>query len=143
MACLRLCSSVFWTCFCLLRCFCCYDFFFEIFIVNFKEILIYFYLLSCLYWVQKKPPEVFFKKSCSLQLRNIYRETSVLGSLFDKVVGLEACNYITKGLQHRCFLRNLQKFANIFFEKYLQTAASLSRLLGWIKVVKLTERSFQ
>ena len=65
----------------------------------------------------------------------------MLGSLFNKVVGLQPCNYIRKGLQHRCFLRNLQKFSNTFFEKYLQTAASLSGLLGWVKVKKLTERS--
>ena len=51
--------------------------------------------------------------------------------------------YYKETLQHGCFLRNLQKFANTFFEKYLQTAASLSRLLGWVKVVKLTERSSQ
>ena len=29
--------------------------------------LIYFYLLSVLYWVQKKPPELFFKKRYSLK----------------------------------------------------------------------------
>ena len=55
--------------------------------------LIYFHLLSDWYWAQKKPPEVFFKKRCSLQLRNICRKMSVLGSLFNKVVDLEACNY--------------------------------------------------
>ena len=31
-------------------------------ILNRFHTLIYFYLLSVLYWVQKKPPEVFFKK---------------------------------------------------------------------------------
>ena len=31
-------------------------------ILNRFHTLIYFYLLTVLYWVQKKPPEVFFKK---------------------------------------------------------------------------------
>ena len=33
-------------------------------------------------------------KRCSLKLRNIYRKTPVLGSLFNNVVGLQAYNYI-------------------------------------------------
>ena len=32
-------------------------------------------------------------------------------------------------------------FKNNLFEKYLQTAASLTRLPGWVKVKKITERS--
>ena len=78
-------------------------------ILNRSHTLIYFYLLSVLYWVQKKPPEVSFKKRCPLKLRNIFRKTAVLGSLFNKVVGLQDCKYIKKRLQHRCFVRNLPK----------------------------------
>ena len=78
-------------------------------ILNRFHTLIYFYLLSVLYWVQKKPPEVSFKKRCPLKLRNIFRKTAVLGSLFNKVVGLQDCKYIKKRLQHRCFVRNLPK----------------------------------
>ena len=135
-------SGVLWTCLCLLRCFCCYDFFFDVFIVNFEQIshLIYFYLLSVLYWVQKKPPEVFFKKRYSLKLRNIFRKTLVLGSFFKKVVGLHNCKYIKKRLQHRCFLRNLRKILRTHFLKNIcKTSASLSGFLGWVKVKKITE----
>ena len=32
---------------------------------------------------------------------------------------------------------------NTFFDKYLRTVATLSRLLGWVKVNKITERSSQ
>ena len=32
---------------------------------------------------------------------------------------------------------------NTFFEKYQRTAATLSRLLGWVKVNKMTESSSQ
>ena len=100
-------------------CFYCYDFFFDVFIVNFEQIShqFYFYLLSVLYWIQKKTPEVFFKKRCSLKLRNIFRKTPVLGSLFNKVVGLQDCKYIKKRLQHRCFVRNLRKFLRTNFLK--------------------------
>ena len=38
--------------------------------------------------------EVFFIKGVLLKLRNIYRKTPVLGSLFSNVVGLQAYNYI-------------------------------------------------
>ena len=42
--------------------------------------------------VQKQPPEVFCKKSCSLKFRNIYRKTPVLDeSLFNKVALVERC----------------------------------------------------
>ena len=78
-------------------------------ILNRFHTLIYFYLLSVLSWVQKMPPEVSFKKRCPLKLRNIFRKTLVLGSLFNKVVGLQDCKYIKKRLQHRCFVRNLPK----------------------------------
>ena len=62
-------------------------------ILNRSHTLIYFYLLSVLYWVQKKPPEVSFKKRCHLKLCNIFRKTAVLGSLFNKAVGLQDCKY--------------------------------------------------
>ena len=52
-----------------------------------------------------------------LKLCNIYGKLPVLGSLFSKVVGLLGCSYIKKGLQHRCFLPNLQKDLRIPFLK--------------------------
>ena len=41
---------------------------------------------------------------------NIHRETPVLDSLFNKVVGLQACNFIKKKLQQWCFPVNIAKF---------------------------------
>ena len=49
-------------------------------------------------------------RSCSLKFRNIHKKTPVLESLFNKVVGREACNFIKKRLQHRCFPMNIAKF---------------------------------
>ena len=110
-------SRVLWACLCLLWCFCFYDFFFDVFIVNLNRFhtLIYFFIVNSLLLVQKQPPEVFFKKSCSLKLRNIYRKTPVLGSLFNR--GLQACNYIKRRLQHWCFLWNLLKLLRTPFLK--------------------------
>ena len=134
-------SGVLWTCLYLLLCFCCYNFFFDVLIVNFLNrfnTLIYFYLLTVLYWVQKK------LLRCSLKLRNTYRKTPVLGSLFNKVVGLQACNYIKKRVQHRCFLWNFRKFLRTSFLKNIcERLLFLSRLLGWVKVKEIIEKSSQ
>ena len=46
-------------------------------------------------------------------LRRIDRKTSVLESLFNKVAGLQICNFIKKRLQSRCFLVNFAKFLPI------------------------------
>ena len=122
-------------------------FFFNVFIVSFKQISHLDLLLSViLYWVQKKPPEVFLKKTFS-KITQYLQQNACVGVLKSFNKGLQACNYIKKRLQHRCFRQTfcrMQKFfRNTFFEKYLRTAASLSRLLGWVKVKKITERSSQ
>ena len=70
---------------------------------------------------QKQPPEVFYKKSCSQIFQNIHMKTPVLGSLFHKIEDLQACTFIKKRLQHRCF--SVAKFLqNIFFQEHLRTA---------------------
>ena len=38
------------------------------------------------------------------------RKKLLLQSLFNKVAGLQTCNFITKRLQHRCFPVNIVKF---------------------------------
>ena len=48
-------------------------------------------------------------------------------SLFDKVVGLLVCNFIKKGLQHRCFSLNVVKLLRTFIlKKRLRTTASVN-----------------
>ena len=59
---------------------------------------------------EKQSPEMFYKRHCSSQFRNIRRKTLVLESLFNNVAGLKACNFIKKRLQHRCFPVNIAKF---------------------------------
>ena len=52
-----------------------------------------------------------------LEVWNIHRKTSVLESLFSKVVSLKAWNFIKKKLQHRCFPVNIAKFLRKFYLK--------------------------
>ena len=49
---------------------------------------------------------------CSKKFRKFHKKTSVLDSLFNKVVLL---NFIKKRLQHRCFLVKLAKFVRTSF----------------------------
>ena len=54
------------------------------------------------------------------------RKTPVLESLFNKIAGLEACNFIKKILQHRCFPVKLAKFLRTpFFYRTPQVATSV------------------
>ena len=58
-------------------------------------------------------------RKCSIKqavLKNfaIFKEkTPVLESLFNKVAGLQACDFIKKRLQHRCFPVNVTKFLSM------------------------------
>ena len=63
--------------------------------------------------IQKQPSEVLYKESFSQKFRNIHRNTPVSESLFDIVVDLEACNFIKKRLQDRCFSVNIMEFLKI------------------------------
>ena len=47
---------------------------------------------------------VLQKKPCSYEYCNIRKKKVVLGSLFNKVEGLQACNSFKNRLQHICFL---------------------------------------
>ena len=41
---------------------------------------------------------------------NIHRNTPVLESLFNKVAGLSACNFVKKRLQHRGFPMHIAQY---------------------------------
>ena len=57
------------------------------------------------YYFQKQPYADILQNGCCEKFCNIHRKTSVLESLFNKVAGLMACNFISttsqKRLQHR------------------------------------------
>ena len=60
-------------------------------------------------------------RRCSRKFRNSHKKTSVLQSLFNKVEGLKACNFIKKKLQRRCFPVKFAKFLCApFFREHLR-----------------------
>ena len=62
-----------------------------------------------------------FQNMCFKIFCNIQSKTPLLESLFNKMVGLWAYNFIKKGLQHRCCPVNIAKFLRTaFFIKHLQ-----------------------
>ena len=88
---------------------------------------------------KKQLPRVFYKKSWSYKFSNIYRKTLVLESLFTKFAGLQAGNFITKRLQHRCVPVNIVKtFKNIYFKGHLWTNCSE---LYWFEVEEIIEKT--
>ena len=60
--------------------------------------------------IQKQPFADVFQKRCFLKCCNTQRKTHVLESLFNKVAGLKACNFIEKRTEHRCFYVTIAKF---------------------------------
>ena len=77
----------------------------------------------------------------SEKFRNIHRKTSVLESLFNKVTGLQACNFTKKRLQHRRFPVNIANFKNTYFEKHLRTAGSDSSYILHRKLNKVIQEA--
>ena len=53
------------------------------------------------------------KKKSSLKVRKYHRKIPVLETVFSKVAGFKACNFITKKVQHRCFPVKFAKFLRI------------------------------
>ena len=54
---------------------------------------------------------------------NIHRKTPVLESLFNKVAGLKACNYIKETPTQVFSCEYYKIFKNTYFEKHLRAAA--------------------
>ena len=60
-----------------------------------------------LYSVQKQLPDVFFRKGVLKHFLNIHRKMPVLKTRFNKIGGLQACNFIER--------RNIAKFLSTFY----------------------------
>ena len=71
--------------------------------------------------------EVFCKKKLFLKISQISQENTCVGvSFFNNVAGPQACTFIKKRLQHRCFSAKFAKFfKNTYFEGHLQETASI------------------
>ena len=70
--------------------------------------------VMCVQCVQKQPPEVFFRKDV---LKNFayFTGKQLRWSLFNKVAGPQACNFIKKRIQHRCVPVKLENFYKHLF----------------------------
>ena len=106
---------------------------------------------------QKQPPEVFHKESYSQTFCDIHRKAPVQGSIFNKVEGHQACNFIKKRLQHRYSLASIVKFIRrpilkniskrlhcwkVFYENVFQVRSELSkRNYWWLAVWKFAQIS--
>ena len=76
-------------------------------------------------WVQKQPPEVFYKRRCYQKFFKFHCQTLVLESLFKKAAVLKECIFIRKRVQYRCFhLKFAKIFKNSYSEEHLRTTAS-------------------
>ena len=73
----------------------------------------------------------------------IHRKTPVLESLFTKVTGLNACNFIKKRLRHRCFPVKFPRILRTSFFKETSGGCFLwvlNRLMGPAKARKQKDR---
>ena len=70
--------------------------------------------VMCVQCVQKQPPEVFFRKDV---LKNFayFTGKQLRWSLFNKVAGPQACNFIKKRIQHTCVPVKLENFYKHLF----------------------------
>ena len=65
----------------------------------------------------------------------------MLESHFNKFIGLQACNFTKKRLQHRCFPVNIANFKNTYFEKHLRTADPDSSYILHTKLNKIIQET--
>ena len=61
----------------------------------------------------------------------------MLESLFNKVAGLQMCNFIKKSLHHEFFCEYCKIFKNIYFEEHLIKAASVTTIdiQSWLQLL--------
>ena len=70
--------------------------------------------------IKSSHQQMFSKISVLKIFCKFHSKITVLESLFNKVAGLEDCNFIKKILQHRRFPVKLAKFLRTFFTKHLR-----------------------
>ena len=76
--------------------------------------------------------KVFLKKFCKF-----HRKTPMLESLFNKIPGLQACNFIKKRPPTQAFsCRIYDFFKNTYFEEYLRTTASVVSF-SWLSLPRV------
>ena len=71
--------------------------------------------VMCVQYVQKQPPQLFFKKGVLKNFANFTGKHLCWSLFFNKVAGLRACNFIKKRLQHICVPVKSAKFYEHLF----------------------------
>ena len=70
-----------------------------------------------------------------LKISQISQENTCVGAFFNKVVGLQACNFIKNRLDHRCFYVKFAKFLRTY-----PAAASINSINGVFIVIREYEK---
>ena len=70
--------------------------------------------VMCVQYVQKQPPEVFFKKDVLKKFANLLKHPC-WSLFFNKVTGLRTCSFIRKRHHDRCVPVKLAKFYEHLF----------------------------
>ena len=115
------------------------------YITETQRIILKVYVINLLIYLIKFPVNFKYRsihRWCSLnsyKVRNIHRKTSVLESLFNKFIGLQACNFTKKRVQHRRFTVNIANFKNTYIEKHLRMAGSDSSYILHSKLNKIIQ----
>ena len=76
-----------------------------------------------------------------IKVRNVHRKALRWSLFLNKFIGLQACNFTKKRLQHRRFPVNIANFKNTYFEKHLRTAGSDSSYILHRKLNKITQEA--
>ena len=123
---------------------------FKCFLVYYEHTFVYSYVFAVTFTCyqfcieSRRSHRGVVYKRCSLKLRNIYRKTPVVGSLFSKVVCLQAINYINRDSNTgvSCQIcKNVLKY--LFWKTSANGCFSMSHARIGVKVKKITERSSQ
>ena len=85
-------------------------------------------LTASVYYFQKQPSEVFYKKRCSVEVCKYHMKIPVLESVFKKVAGLGPTTLLQRNSNTGVFCEICEIFKNPYLEEHLRTAASILSL---------------
>ena len=117
------------------------------YIIETQSIILKIYVINFSIYIIKFPVSLKCRSShrqCSLNkillesLQNS-EENICVGVSFNKFIGLQACNFTKKRLQHRRFPVYIASFKNTYFEKHLRTTGPDSSYILHRKLNKIIQ----
>ena len=110
------------------------------YIIETQSIILKIYFINFPIYIIKFP--VNFKYSSShLKSSQYSQENICVGVFFNKFIGLQACNFTKKRIEHWPFPVNIAKFKNTYFEKHLLTSGSDSSYILHRKLNKIIQEA--